>query len=51
MKSRFLRNISLCVFYILGLDKPSSSTETVPAALPESEEKSKRLPFVLIDMV
>ena len=50
MKSRFLRNISLCVFYI-GLDKPSSSTETVPAALPESEEKSKRLPFVLIDMV
>ena len=48
MKSRFLSNISLCVFYI-GLDKPSSSTETVPAL--ESEEKSKRSPFVLIDMV
>ena len=44
----YLRNISLCVFYI-GLDKTPSSTETVPA--PESEEKSKRSPFVLIDMV
>ena len=50
MKSRFLRNISLFVFYI-GHDKTPSSTETVPAALPESEEKSKRSPFVLIDMV